>query len=176
MTDIDETNEPAANTLCRACGLCCTGHLFVWVRLKVTELDHAQALGLNVIRSDPRQRGFTQPCPLWQGQCTIYTSLDYPHVCGSYQCKLLKEVINEDFPIADALSIIEQAKGLIHEVESLLPVSTSHNFRERLVTYLEGTPGQENTVLELRKKAASLLAYYETVFGVKDLIENPDEQ
>src|SRR5436190_16561714 len=133
MTGMEETNESQANILCKSCGLCCTGHLFSWVRLKASELNPAEALGLHVIRSDPRQRGFTQPCPLWQGQCTIYTSPDYPRVCRSYQCKLLKEMLDENIPLADALTTVEQAQEMIREVESFLPASSTTNFRERLV-------------------------------------------
>ncbi|NWG07411.1 MAG: hypothetical protein HXY35_12080 [Chloroflexi bacterium] len=174
-----KTDELQANILCKSCGLCCTGHLFIWVRLKAVELDRSQALGLNVIRSDPRQRGFTQPCPLWQGQCTIYTSPDYPRVCRTYQCRLLIEVNNGDTPLKDALSSIEQVKGTIRELETHLPVASNNNFRERLVAYIESTerPARhEKTDSELRQKAESLLDFYEKVFGIKDLLDRLQEQ
>jgi hypothetical protein len=179
MTELDGTNESQANTLCKSCGLCCSGHLFIWTKLRSAELDSAQALGLNVFRSDPRQRGFSQPCPLWQGQCTIYTSPHYPHFCRTYKCKLLKEVLEENTSLADALTVVGQAKGMIHELETLLPSSPNNNFRERLVAYLEnpaGSAGQENTDLNLRRKAEALLIFYEKVFGVKDLVDKPDEE
>ncbi len=64
MTEIEYSRASEATTLCKACGLCCTGHLFSWVRLKAVELTPLEKLGLNVIRSDPRQRGVTQPCPM----------------------------------------------------------------------------------------------------------------
>lgn len=57
-------SEPQAQTLCKSCGLCCSGHLFAWVRLNANELDKSEALGLNVIRNDPCQSGFVQPCPV----------------------------------------------------------------------------------------------------------------
>jgi len=179
MTGIDEINESQANLLCKSCGLCCTGHLFIWGKLMSAELDSAQALGLNVFRSDPRQRGFSQPCPLWQGQCTIYTSPHYPHFCRTYKCKLLKEVLDENTSLPDALAIVQQAKGMIHELEGLLPGSANPNFRERLVTHLEnpaGSDGQENTDLDLRGKASALLIYYVEVFGVTDLVDQPEEE
>ena len=147
MTGIDETNESQGNILCKSCGLCCTGHLFVWAKLRPAELDPAEALGLNVFRSDPSQRGFSQPCPLWQGQCTVYTSPQYPYVCRAYKCKLLKEMLDEKASLPDALRVVEQAKGMIHELEMLLPPSPKVNFRERLVAYLEnleGSAGREN--------------------------------
>src|SRR5688572_24896262 len=112
MTGIDETNESQANSLCKSCGLCCTGHLFTRTKLRSAELDSAQALGLNVFRSHPSQRGFSQPCPLWQGQCTIYTSPHYPHFCHTYKCKLLKEVLDETIPLPNALRVVQQTKAL----------------------------------------------------------------
>jgi len=179
MTGIDKTNESPGNTLCRSCGLCCTGHLFVWAKLRSAELDSAKALGLNVFGSDPRQRGFSQPCPLWQGQCTVYTSPHYPRFCRTYKCKLLKEVLDENKSLPEALTVIEQAKGMIHAVELLLPDSPNPNFRERLVAHLEhlhASAGQAQAGLEFQQKAEDLLIYYEKVFGVKDLVDQPAEE
>jgi len=81
--------------------------------------------------------------------------------------------------LPDALKTIEQTKELIHELEMLLPGSTSRNFRERLVAhleYLKKNAGQENTEAEFQLKAGALLIFYEQVFGVNDLIDNPDEK
>jgi len=127
---------------------------------------------MKVFRSDPNQRGFSQPCPLWKGECTIYTTPQYPHACRSYNCKLLKEVIAEKTSLPHALTVIEQAKGMIHEVETLLPPSPIINFRERLVAQLE----EENADPKFRQKADALLNFYENVFGVKDLVDTPEEQ
>ncbi len=169
MTGMDETRESQAETLCRSCGLCCTGHLFIWAKLRPSELDPAEALGMHVYRSDPTQRGFSQPCPLWQGECTIHASPHYPHVCRAYQCKLLKELLHEDVSLSDALETVEAAKGMIHNLEQLLPASSTPGFRERLVKRLE----TENPNLEFRQKAGDLLALYEQVFGVTDVVETP---
>jgi hypothetical protein len=178
MTGMDETKASQANILCKACGLCCTGHLFIWAKLRPAELDAAEALGMRVFRSDPAQRGFSQPCPLWQGQCTIYDSSHYPHVCRAYKCKLLKEVLGENTSLSNALTVIEQTKEMIHELESLLPISSNPNFRERLVAHLEhleDAAGQEGSDLEFRKKAEALLGFYEQVYGVDDVIEKAEE-
>lgn len=179
MTGTDETNESQANVLCRSCGLCCTGHLFIWAKLRPGELDPAEALGLEVFRSDPTQRGFSLPCPLWRGECTIYTSAHYPRVCRAYKCKLLKEVLAENTALPQALTMIEQAKKIIRELDALLPVSSKNNFRRRLVAHLEdldASAGQENREPEFRLKAEALLAFYEKYFGVDDLLDRPDEE
>ena len=134
---------------------------------------------MNVFRSIPSQRGFSQPCPLWQGQCTIYTSPQYPHFCRTYKCKLLKEVIDQTTSLPVALTAIQQAKEMIHDVESLLPDSPNPHFRERLVAELEALQDlgeQEDTNLQFRQKADALLLSYEKVFGVKDIVDKPDEE
>ncbi len=137
---------------------------------------------MKVFRSDPSQRGFSQPCPLWEGECTIYASPHYPHVCRAYRCRLLKELLAENISLSDALHTVEQAKEMIHALEKLLPASSKPNFRERLVAQLESLErlkmpaGQEHTDLEFRQKAAALLDFYEQVFGVTDVIDQPEEE
>ncbi|HET7143395.1 MAG TPA: YkgJ family cysteine cluster protein [Anaerolineales bacterium] len=178
MTGIDEVGASQAEILCKSCGLCCTGHLFIWTKLKSIELAPAHSLGLNVFGSEPNQRGFGQPCPLWEGQCTIYTTPQYPHACRTYKCKLLKEVIDETTPLDNALPIIQQAKGMINDLEMLLPVSQKDNFRERLVAqieYLKGSTQREKVDLEFLMKAGDLLTFYEKYFGVKGLVEKQEE-
>lgn len=167
MIDADNVNDAKGNILCKACGLCCTGHLFIWVRLRSSELDRSQALGLNVIRNDPRQRGFTQPCPLWAGACTVYASPHYPRQCRSYQCKLLKEVLVENAPLPQGLAVVERAKRTIQELEILLPKSTTINFRERLANHME----HGNMDPEFQAKANSLLLFLKENFGVKDFLD-----
>jgi hypothetical protein len=172
MTEIEYSRASEATTLCKACGLCCSGHLFSWVRLKASELNHLEKLGVNVIRSDPRQRGFLQPCPLWNGQCTIYESPDYPRGCASYNCKLLRELLDESVSLSKALRAVKRAKEKIREVDSFLPDSTLSSFRERLVTYLESADGSKNQESDLHQKAQALVLLFGDEFGVNDLFES----
>ena len=167
MTDI----ESDATTLCKACGLCCTGHLFAWAKLRSSEMESAKALGLNVLGSDPKSRGFSQPCPLWEGECTIYTSPQYPHFCGLYKCKLLKNVMDETAQLDDALTVVQQAKSMIQELEAFLPATSTTNFRERLISHIEH---EQNA--EFQQKAHALLLFYRDQFGVKDLVDNLEEK
>lgn len=171
MTDTNENLSPA-DTLCVTCGLCCTGHLFLWAKLKSVEVETVRSLGLNVLGVEPQNRGFGLPCPLWAGKCPIHTSPDYPHACRTYKCKLLKQVIDESTPLPEALDVIEQTKSMIAELKTLLPDSKNNNFRERLVAHLENS---ENTDLEFRHKARELLILYEKRLGVKDLVDGLDD-
>jgi len=160
------TNESPGNALCKSCGLCCTGHLFIWAKLRSAELDGAEALGLKVFR-EPNQRGFNQPCPLWQGECTIYDTPEYPRFCRTYKCELLKKLLDENIPLQSALTVVLQTMDMISELERLLPGSTTINFRERLATYME----RDGSNPELRSKAEALIAVFEKQFGVKDFFD-----
>jgi hypothetical protein len=176
MTARNETAESPANALCKACGLCCTGHLFIWTKLRSAELDSIEDLDVKVFRSVPSQRGFNQPCPLWQGECTIYTSSHYPRFCRSYKCKLLKKLLDESTSLTHALTVIKDAKDLIQEVEALLPHSSNPNFRERFAARWEEVPAQVNGNTEFQQKGRALLSVYEDVFGVDDLTETHEEK
>ena len=175
MTNTANTNESPSNLLCKSCGLCCSGHLFAWVRLNASELTPAESLGLNVIRNDPRQRGFTQPCPLWNGMCTVYTSPGYPRTCKTYKCIVLRRLLDDDISLPDALSAIQETLDLISEIEPLLPASSAPSFRERLITHKEflESKGEELDALEQEflRKTEILLIQYEDRFGVDDFID-----
>ena len=178
MTEVAYTRADEASTLCKACGLCCTGHLFSWVRLKANELTASEKLGLNVIRNDPRQRGFTQPCPAWNGICAIYSDPHYPRGCYSYKCKLLRELLDESVALSNTLKRVEQTKSLIRKVEKHLPPSSHSSFRERFisqVTALRGMVGQGYN-MQFVKQADELLSLIENTFGVKDFFEKSVEE
>jgi len=127
-------------------------------------LDSIQSLGLKVFR-EPNQRGFNQPCPLWDGVCTIYTSPKYPRFCGTYKCKLLKQVLEDITPLPSTLEVVQHTKSLIHELDLVLPISSNLNFRERLEACLEQADAEGKAL----QKAKELLNIYESQFGVKDL-------
>ena len=126
-------------------------------------MDGIQALGVKVHR-EPAQRGFDQPCPLWQGECTIYATPQYPRHCHTYKCKLLRKLMDENIEFPSALEIVKNTIDMIREIESLLPVSQIAGFRERLVSHLE--EGKATT--EFITKANELLDDFDKNFGVKD--------
>jgi hypothetical protein len=169
--------ESNAQTLCKSCGLCCSGHLFSWVRLNANELDKVEALGLKVIRNDPRQRGFLQPCPVWQGGiCTVYESPDYPRSCGKYKCRVLRQLLDEEINLSKGLSQIEETLGLIREIEPLLPPTLAISFRERIIEHKENLEkanrlDYSEAEKEFLQKTSQLLEISENRFGVDDFID-----
>lgn len=107
----------------------------------------------------------------------VYASPRYPHFCGTYKCALLKKLLDQSVTLRESLGLVQQAKGKIHELESLLPSSTNPNFRERLAAQLEDLVDLPESArkdsLEFRQKATELLALYENVFGVNDVVVTP---
>ncbi len=168
-------NDSPANILCKSCGLCCSGHLFAWTNLTTAELDSAHALGFNIIQDNPAQRGFTQPCPMWDGVCKIYTSLDYPRSCKTYKCNVFRRLLDEDISLPEALAMIQETLNLIREIELLLSDSSAPSFRERLITCKEELEanGRECTTSEheFLRKTEELLTHYEDRFGMDDFID-----
>ncbi|GAB4400513.1 MAG: hypothetical protein OHK003_26120 [Anaerolineales bacterium] len=165
------TDSPA-NLLCKACGLCCSGHLFSWVRLDAPELDKVEKLGIPVIRNDPRQRGYLQPCPMWNGICTIYEAPEYPRSCKRYKCSIFRRLLDDDISLPDAMTIIQETLTLIREIEPLLPVSEVASFRERLIAHKEELESQKKDLDgEFMQKTKILLSRYEDLFGVDDFID-----
>lgn len=165
-------NEFPANLLCKACGLCCSGHLFSWVRLDANELDGIEQLGIHVIRNDPRQRGFLQPCPMWNGICTIYEEPQYPRSCKRYKCKVFRQLLDDDISLPAAMTIVQDTLTLIREIEPLLPASEATSFRERLIAYKEELESKKSELNgEFMQKTAVLLSRYEDLFGVDDFID-----
>jgi len=178
VVDIIEPGQSQATALCMACGLCCTGHLFNWVRLKPSELDPIEGLGVPVMRSDPTERGFSLPCPLWNGACSIHDSPAYPRACKAYRCKLLKAAAAGAEVLPAALETVARARAMIAELEAYLPRSPGRGFRERLVAHIEQPPAGGDTdpnYLEFRRKAGELLAFYAEHFGVTGLLEDGAE-
>jgi hypothetical protein len=82
-------------------------------------------------------------------------------------------LLNGNTSLPHALTVIKQAKELIQEVEAHLPDSPIPNFRERLAAQLERTTAQDYRALAFQQKANELLAVYESVFGIDDVVENP---
>ena len=166
MGNNDEISTTSGMTLCKSCGLCCTGHFFIWSKLRSAELDSIESLGLKVFR-EPERRGFNQPPFISHRKCTIYDSPHYPRFCHTYKCKLLKQLLNENIRLPEALTIVQQAKEMIKKLELHLPDSTNDNFRERLVNHIERGKADK----DFQRKANALLVFLYAHFDVNDFFE-----
>jgi hypothetical protein len=70
--------------------------------------------------------------------------------------------------LPEALIIVEQAKGMIEKVESLLPNSINNNFRERLVDHIERGKADR----DFQQKADALLFFLDSHFDINDFFDS----
>ncbi|HVW22785.1 MAG TPA: YkgJ family cysteine cluster protein [Opitutaceae bacterium] len=112
-----------AETLCRACGLCCDGTLFDLVKLEAgDDARELRALGLPVALSRGRQpvARFPQPCAaLCQDRsCRVYASR--PRQCRTFECGVLKAAKAGRLDGDAALRLVKQARRRADRVRLLL--------------------------------------------------------
>ena len=99
-----------AETLCRACGLCCDGTLFTFVRLDAGESSRARSRGLAVITREDGTDSLRQPCNALEGRdCRIYA--DRPGPCATFECMLLIALRAGETTLAEALPIVAEARN-----------------------------------------------------------------
>lgn len=105
------TAPDPATALCVACGLCCDGTLHNHALLSPEDVDQARRLGLEVIDDASVRLSFRLPCPRFCGRCTVFP--DRPRICGTYRCKLLKELDADQVDLTTALDRVAMAKSLV---------------------------------------------------------------
>lgn len=163
------TAQPTSSDICLSCGLCCNGVLYARVNLTPKEEALAEELALPIIEDDAGVRSVPQPCQCFVDErCSIYEQRF--GTCRTYRCALLRNVESGHVPAAEALGVIEQARGLLRALYRLLgqqePRRTDISIWERVSTYLNehdvlGSPERTaaNAKLLLTMRALSLLCH-----------------
>jgi hypothetical protein len=131
------------------------------------------------MQSGPEKPVFRLPCPLWRGQCTIYTHPHKPSICSDFKCTLLKEIQAGQLQLDEALTVVQRAKQFIQELEVQIPDGQMINFRQRLLEFLnqlEVSTSHTEAVNELRLKAGALLVLFTKRFGVTGLFNTPEQE
>ena len=107
------------SALCVACGLCCEGSLFLYLRLSEAEAAQMAARGAQVFRRK-RLTAMRLGCPMLEGaRCTMYETR--PSGCRAYYCELALEVRDGRVGLDEALQRVREARALIVPVEAGLP-------------------------------------------------------
>lgn len=109
--------------LCRACGLCCDGTLFDFVKLeRGDDAGKLKALGLPVSfsRGKTPVARFPQPCSALceDRTCRLYSGR--PQQCRTFECKLFKNAKAGRITFAAALPLVKQARRRAEKVRRLL--------------------------------------------------------
>ena len=126
------TDDPAnESALCQACGLCCQGQLYGWVKLLPHEVALAESWPVEMIRHEAAS-GFKQPCGCFREQrCTVYA--ERPQTCVNYRCRLLLGLGQGEISQAMALGRVAQARGLFDKLQRQLPPTTGKRIWERII-------------------------------------------
>lgn len=100
-----------AQSLCRACGLCCDGTLFTVVRLRPGEAGALRARGLPVVTGADGADVLRQPCAALDGcDCRIYEARPSP--CAAFECNLLHALRDGEVSLDEAVAIVDEARTL----------------------------------------------------------------
>lgn len=131
----DETSS-AASRLCAACGMCCNGVMFHYVRLQPRDsAKDLAALGLKL----KRKKGanfILQPCPRFQNTCCSIYALR-PERCRLFECRQLGRVAAGEITEAAALEAIHDVQRRVAEMNALLEKAGSTNTKRPLARRYE---------------------------------------
>ena len=125
---MNQANLMDGETLCKECGLCCTGVFHPMAFLYTDDdINIAKKSNLNIISTkEDKFNSFSLPCPAFDGSCSIYN--ERPSVCPKHQCDLLKSTLQSITTLEDSLKIVNNMKS---HLDTFLPTlkSISNNMQ-----------------------------------------------
>ena len=148
--------------LCTSCGLCCDGSLFADLELKNRrESFVAESFGLKVEEGDAGDL-LIQPCGALKGtRCSIYQHR--PRCCRTFECRLLRDVVEGKRKTLEALEIIRDTRKLIAKVVSGVPLENGRNplpLKERYFEALEQCDESDTRKISRLKDAMRRLEHW----------------
>ncbi len=107
--------------ICKACGMCCDGTLYLYVTLTDDEVSQLAKYEALVLSTKHEQPTFAEPCVLHEAAgCSAYE--DRPDACRRYLCTLLCDVERDELTVDEALLIVEEARARVDIVKELVPL------------------------------------------------------
>ena len=116
-SDKDPT-KTQGEALCKSCGLCCYAFHNLGLIADEEERNIVEAFGGKLFTNASGALSFSQPCPAYRGLCTVHPG--HPASCQSYQCKLLKRVLQGGIPPEEALEVVTKLKVEVALIDSAL--------------------------------------------------------
>lgn len=163
------SDSKAAQDLCVACGLCCTGVWFSHVNLEADEADKARAAGLEVEVVDGLPRSLQSCAAHRDGRCSAYGTWR-PNACVDFKCKLLADFEEGQWTLEQAIGHVRAARGMAARIHSELGETPRGLLGKRfLMRVANEHAGKEPAVGPVFSPAAQLDAvalnrYYEKYF------------
>lgn len=121
------SKEQEAQTICKACGLCCDGTIFKRAVLKPDDTDESlHTAGILAIQ-DSEKKYFNLPCHHLNNRlCNIY-HLWRPGICSRFRCKTLELVISGELSSEQGLEIVNKTLNHLAELKQQINVSDVPN-------------------------------------------------
>ncbi len=148
----------AASSLCKSCGLCCDGSMFVGVHLQAGDSAPAlKQLGFR-IQHKKKYDFFNQPCSAFKNNCcAVYTAR--PVRCRVFECQQLKRLFQGETTEDEALKKIKEAQSMIAVIKKLLYKLGPTNSKKPLLQQYQqiiSTPVDPSTEKKIAEERALL--------------------
>ena len=170
----ESLNPESIKQLCTDCGFCCSGVLFVDVRIQnKQELDRVLQCGVELEQHE-EHHFVVQPCACLDesNHCKVYEKR--PAMCASFECGVLKHLVTGEWDYPKCQATIHEAQRHVDSVTSTLLKLGNLDFDIPLFFRTEEVLSQPwdlngpDSILALRDKlyqqSAELSSYLETNF------------
>jgi len=107
-----------AKQLCATCGLCCTSFFSTGYVSNEEEKQTVEEFGGELFNNEDGQLCFRQPCPAYNGNCTVYPN--HPLSCQGFECALLKQLLRGEITLEHAVSLVQQTQEAVSQVDATL--------------------------------------------------------
>lgn len=104
--------------LCTQCGLCCSAFHSVGHVANEEEEKIVAQFGGDIIVSSEGKKQFRQPCPAFNGKCSIWPR--HPLSCKGYRCGLLDSLSAGEISLLEAIGVVLLVRNAVDNLESLL--------------------------------------------------------
>ena len=170
----EQINTGAAQQLCTDCGFCCSGVLFIDVRIDdKQELDRVVNCGVELEQHDGHNY-LTQPCQCLdeRSHCKVYDKR--PNMCASFECGVLKHLKTGGWSLSKCKQTVKEAQVNVRALTNTLVKLGNLDVGVPLFLRTEEVLSQPwdldgpDSVLELRdqlfQQSADLSSFLETHF------------
>ena len=181
----ETTNAEAAKQLCTDCGFCCSGVLFIDVRIEdKQELDRVVNCGVELEQHD-NQNFLIQPCHCLDEShhCKVYDKR--PNMCASFECGVLKHLKTGNWRLSKCKKTVQEAQVHVSALTNTLLILGNLDVHVPLFLRTEEVLSQPwdldgpDSVLELRdelfQQSADLSSFLETHFLSEEEAQEREE-
>lgn len=137
-----------------SCGLCCDGTAYGFAVIREDEIQDAERIGMNLMRTMDKSPAFLMACHHLEGTaCTRYGQWR-PSICGEYFCRVQTRTRKGELSEEQAFARTSEARRLAGQVKALMPPNmpiseARHLFRRLAAKLPDLSPEETRFVLKM---------------------------